>query len=259
MIGLILAAGAGRRLRPYTDTMPKALVPVDEDRGLTVLDLTLANFAEVGLTDAAIVVGYRAEAVRARHAELEARYGLRIELVHNDKAEQWNNAYSLWCARDLLKEGVILANGDTVHPVSVERTLLAARERASILLALDTVKPLAEEEMKVVSSAEHGVRRITKLMDPAAATGEYIGVTLIEPEAADPLADALRATFERDPQLYYEDGYQELVDRGTRIGTAAIGEVAWVEVDNHEDLAKARAILAARSRPAAEPAPATGR
>ena len=258
MIGLILAAGAGRRLRPYTDTLPKALVPVDEDRGLTVLDLTLANFAEVGLTEAAIVVGYRAEAVQARHAELEARYGLRIELVHNDKAEEWNNAYSLWCARDLLKQGVILANGDTVHPVSVERTLLAAREAepdARILLALDTAKSLADEEMKVIWSAEDGVRRITKLMDPATATGEYIGVTLIAPEAAEPLADALRATFERDPQLYYEDGYQELVERGFRVDVAPIGEVSWVEIDNHDDLAKARAIVAGR---ATEPAPAPG-
>ena len=45
MIGLVLAAGAGRRLRPYTDSLPKALVPVDGDR--TVLDVILANFAQV--------------------------------------------------------------------------------------------------------------------------------------------------------------------------------------------------------------------
>ncbi|MEU1435505.1 MULTISPECIES: phosphocholine cytidylyltransferase family protein [unclassified Streptomyces] len=241
MIGLVLAAGAGRRLRPYTDTLPKALVPVDGEK--TVLDLTLANFAEIGLTEVAIVVGYRKEAVYDRKEELEAKYGLKLTLVDNDKAEEWNNAYSLWCAREVLKRGVILANGDTVHPVSVERTLLDARGKGQkIILALDTVKNLADEEMKVITDGDKGVQRITKLMDPATATGEYIGVTLIEAEAAEELADALKATFERDPDLYYEDGYQELVNRGFTVDVAPIGEVTWVEIDNHDDLAKGREI-----------------
>ncbi|WP_411072711.1 sugar phosphate nucleotidyltransferase [Streptomyces sp. cmx-4-25] len=241
MIGLVLAAGAGRRLRPYTDTLPKALVPVDGDT--TILDLTLKNFAEIGLTEVAIVVGYRKEAVYDRKEALEAEYGLKITLVDNDKAEEWNNAYSLWCAREVLKRGVILANGDTVHPVSVEKTLLAARgDGRKIILALDTVKSLADEEMKVITAEGEGVRRITKLMDPATATGEYIGVTLIEAEAAEELADALEATFERDPDLYYEDGYQELVNRGFTVDVAPIGDVKWVEIDNHDDLAKGREI-----------------
>ena len=125
MIGLVLAAGAGRRLRPYTDRLPKALVPVDGDK--TVLDVILANFAQVGLTDVAVVVGYAADAVVERQRELEQRHGVRLELVKNDSAEDWNNAYSLWCARDLLGQGVVLSNGDTVHPVSVEERLLAPR------------------------------------------------------------------------------------------------------------------------------------
>ncbi|MFE1292983.1 sugar phosphate nucleotidyltransferase [Streptomyces sp. NPDC058751] len=246
MIGLVLAAGAGRRLRPYTDSLPKALVPVGPagiEDSITVLDLTLGNFAEIGLTEVGIIVGYRKEAVYDRKAALEEKYGLKITLIDNDKAEEWNNAYSLWCGRDALKDGVILANGDTVHPVSVERTLLAARgDGKKIILALDTVKKLADEEMKVVVDPDKGVQKITKLMEPSEATGEYIGVTLIEGAAAAELADALKTVWETDPQQFYEHGYQELVNRGFRIDVAPIGEVAWVEIDNHDDLAKGREI-----------------
>ena len=98
MIGLVLAAGWGRRLRPYTDTLPKALVPVDGNT--TILDIGLANLAAVGLRDVAVVVGYRADAVEARKPALEERHGVRLTLVHNDKAEEWNNCYSLWLARE---------------------------------------------------------------------------------------------------------------------------------------------------------------
>lgn len=239
MLGMILAAGAGRRLRPYTDTLPKALVPVDGDT--TIMDIALQNLASVGLTDVVVIVGYRSEAVEERREALERRHGVKITTVFNDKAEEWNNAYSLWTARDYFAEGVVLVNGDTVHPASVEKTLLANRG-PEIVLAVDNVKTLADEEMKVTLDETGHLSRITKLMDPATAAGEYIGVTLIEGGIAGRLADALRTTWERDPQLYYEDGYQELVDRGGRIAVAPIGEVDWVEVDNHDDLARAREI-----------------
>lgn len=240
MIGIVLAAGAGRRLRPYTDSLPKALVPVDGDT--TILDIALRNFAAVELRDVAVVVGYAAEAVEERRASLESRYGVKLELVYNDKAEVWNNAYSLWCARDHMSDGALLVNGDTVHPVAVEETLLAARG-PGILLAVDTEKRLAEEEMKIRLDDSGRLVSITKLMDPASAYAEYIGATLIEGSAAPRLADALRATYERDPQLYYEDGYQYLADHGEDLGLAPLpASTAWVEVDDHADLARAREI-----------------
>lgn len=239
VIGLVLAAGASRRLRPETDHVPKALLPVDGET--TILDIALRNLAAVGLTEVAIVVGYAAEAVVERRAELQRRHGVRLMLVPNERAQEWNNAYSLWLARDHFAGGALLVNGDTVHPVSVEKTLLAARG-PGVLLAVDDVKPLADEEMKVTVDGEGGLRRISKRMDPAQAYGEYIGATLIEAAAAAALADALEETWRRDPGLYYEDGYQELVDRGSEVRVATIGQVDWVEVDNHADLARAREI-----------------
>jgi choline kinase len=239
VIGMVLAAGAGRRLAPYTDTLPKTLVPVDGDR--TILDIALANLKAAGLGDVAVVTGYAAGAVEERKAALEERHGVALELIFNDRAEIWNNAYSLWCARHLFRQGVLLVNGDTVHPPSVETTLLGSRG-PDIVLALDDVKPLAEEEMKVHVTPEGRMTRINKALDPASAQGEYIGLTLIEPAAAEGLADALQATFERDPQRYYEDGFQEYADRGGHVGVAPIGAVDWAEVDDHRDLERAREI-----------------
>jgi choline kinase len=243
VIGLVLAAGASRRLRPDTDHLPKTLLPVDGEA--TILDIALKNLAAVGVTDVVVLVGYAAAAVSDRVPALERRHGVALELVHNDRAEEWNNAYSLWLAREHFSGGVLLINGDTLHPVSVEQTLLAARDAgcgADLILALDDVKQLGDEEMKVVIDERGLMTRITKLMDPADAHGEYIGATLIEPAAAGALADALEVTWKRDPGLFYEDGYQELADRGGAVAVAPIGSVEWVEVDNHQDLRRAREI-----------------
>ena len=237
---MVLAAGAGRRLRPHTDALPKALVPVDGET--TILDIALRNLAAVDLREVAVVVGYAADAVHERMAELQRRHGVTLTLVHNDRAEIWNNAYSMWLAREVMADGALMVNGDTVHPVSVEETLLEHRG-PGVLLALDQDKRLAEEEMKVRLDEAGHVARITKQMDPATADGEYIGATLIEPDAVAGLASALQSTFERDPDLYYEDGYQELVDRGVPVSVVPIPSgTDWVEVDDLADLERARQI-----------------
>jgi choline kinase len=281
VIGLVLAAGQGQRLRPDTDALPKTLLPVDGEA--TILDVILRNLAKVGITDAVIVAGYAADAIIARVPDLEARHGLTIEIVRNDRFDR-NNAYSLWLARDAYAGGALLVNGDTVHPVDVEQTLLAATaepmteepttaepttaelmtaelmtaepttakptaSEPGIILALDVTKTLTDEAMKV-RLADHAVPRqrhrvvhkITKQMPVGDAHGEYIGATLIGAGVASDLADALDETWRRDPNLYYEDGYQLLADQGVPVGVAPLPPLEWVEVDDHADLARARVV-----------------
>jgi choline kinase len=235
----VLAAGAGRRLAPLTDDLPKTLLSVDGET--TILDIALANLAAVGLEEIVVVTGFASHQIDSRVNELQRRHGVRLRIVWNDKATIWNNAYSLWLARDFFASGVLLCNGDTVHPVSVERTLLEQHPR-EIVIALDDRKALAEEEMKVYLGPDGTMTKINKALDPAKAAGEYIGLTRIEPAAADKLAEALEATWQRDTGLYYEDGFQEYVDRGGVVEVAPIGDVAWVEVDNHADLERARTV-----------------
>jgi choline kinase len=242
VIGLVLAAGQGQRLRPDTDALPKTLLAVDGEQ--TILDVILRNLAKAGAAEVAIVAGYAADAIITRVPEMKARHGLDITIVSNDRYDR-NNAYSLWLARDVYAGGALLVNGDTVHPVEVEQTLLAAAGAADpagagIHLALDVTKTLTDEAMKVTLTAAGTVARITKKMPVEAADGEYIGATLIGPGVAADLAEALRETWQRDPGRYYEDGYQLLADQGTPVGVAPLPALEWVEVDDHADLARAR-------------------
>src|SRR3954465_714177 len=147
MIGMVLAAGAGRRLGEDTAELPKTLLP--GAGAPPTRDVALGNFASVGLAEAVIVTGFAAERIDERLDELSERHGLHLDTVFNPKALEWNNAYSLWCAREHFGRGVLLSNGDTVHPASVEQVLLAAQGTADLVLALDQDKLLGEEEMKV--------------------------------------------------------------------------------------------------------------
>ena len=241
MIGIVLAAGGGTRLRPLTDDRPKTMLEVDGSR--CILELAIANLAAVGVRRVVVVTGFAAEVIEAAAEDLERRHGVELELRHNPRFEELNNAYSLWLARDLFTEDCLLVNGDTVHPAAVEARLLEADPAdADVSLAVDAVKALAEEEMKLLADDDGGVTHISKLLDPDEAAGEYIGVARIHPGAGERLADALRATYERDPTRYYEDGFQEHIDRGGLVRALAIGHQSWVEVDDHRDLERARSL-----------------
>ena len=95
---------------PLTETLPKTLLPLDDGR--TILDLALANLRSVGIEDVVVVTGFAADRVEERAADLERRHGVRLELVFNERAEEWNNAYSLWLAREAFADGAA-CHGDT--------------------------------------------------------------------------------------------------------------------------------------------------
>jgi choline kinase len=244
--GIVLAAETGSRLRPTTDHLPKALVPVGD--GLTPLHLTLGNFQTVGITSAVVVVGYLAEAVEAVRAHLEDTYELSLQLVTNDKAMIWNNAYSLLCALNVLGgEDAVLVNGDTVHPASFQRSLLhtAALDTATagaLTLVVDDREGLAEEEMKV-HVVDGKVTTINRGIDPRTAFGEYVGVSWLPGSSHANLIDALVSTVAKDVSLYYEDGFQEYIDRGHDVRLVSTAGAPWTEIDDVIDLERAKGIV----------------
>lgn len=241
MIGVVLGAGRGSRLGPLTADVPKPLIPLDDQR--TILDVSLANFAELGISEVVVVAGYLINRLMDETPHLEKRYGIALTIVANPYFSLRNNCFSLLCARQWFRDDVVLANGDTLHHVDIDRLLLRDRSDAAIVLAVQRGRKMAEEEMKVAVDSAGLVTGLSKDIDPSTAHGEYIGVALLRSSAGEALVQSLLEVVERTPHLYYEDGFAHFARRGGAVTTVDIGELPWQEVDTEADLEAARSLV----------------
>src|SRR6266436_9708193 len=80
MKAMILAAGLGTRLRPLTDTRPKALV---ELAGRTLLEITLTRLRAFGVTEVIINVHHFADQV-IDYLKSHNNFGMRLEISRED-------------------------------------------------------------------------------------------------------------------------------------------------------------------------------
>jgi choline kinase len=123
MKAIILAAGRGSRMKNLTEERPKCLV---ELRGKTLLDWQLEALRDAGITDIAIVTGYKREQLANR--------GL-VEF-HNPRWAETNMVSSLACAADWLQtEPCIVSYSDIFYGSSAVQSLM--NSNASLAVTYD--------------------------------------------------------------------------------------------------------------------------
>jgi NDP-mannose synthase len=102
---VVLAGGAGTRLRPYTTVLPKPLMPVGD---MPVLEILLRQLAAAGFGRVNLAVGHLAELIEAYFGN-GGRYG--IELVYWREREPLGTAGPL-AEMTLTSERALVMNGD---------------------------------------------------------------------------------------------------------------------------------------------------
>jgi choline kinase len=226
-----LAAGEGTRLRPLTADRPKALLDVG---GVPLARRALESLRRAGVSEVVAVTGYRSEA-------FEAVRDLVSEEVVNQRFADLGNVYSLWCARDTVRSGCFIVNSDVLFEDEIARRLVAA-SGSVVLCASD--HGVDEESMKAV--ADGGRLRDLSKQAEVGPHPEYIGLTRVDPEHGERLAAILDGFVEREElSVYYEDALAELA-AAVPVALVPVDGLAWVEIDDHEDLAHAREVVLAR-------------
>jgi len=244
MIGVILAAGMAKRLRPLTDTKPKCLLKVGER---TLLERTVAAMAAAGINEFVVVTGYRADQIRDFLDNLDNLESLgkpRFTYLHNADYEHNNNIYSLWMAGQIVRgQEFLLMDSDILcDPAAV----LRIAQEPEVALAVNRHE-LGEEEMKVVVDAQMRITEISKTCRPEDAMGESVGIEKMTAAYSEALFRELDQMILNEGliDIFYERAFERLIPQGHTFRVIDTTNYFSYELDTPEDFHRAQELMPA--------------
>lgn len=240
MIGVILAAGMAKRLRPLTDTKPKCLLKVGER---TLLERTVRAMQQAGISEFVVVTGYRAEQIVDFLSTLNTTLStLHFHFLHNADYEHNNNIYSLWMAGKYVrgKEFLLMDSDILCDPAAVARI---AHEPESAL-ALNRHE-CGEEEIKVIVDNDGHITEISKVCSIQDAIGESVGIEKMTADYSTALYKELDQMIEKEGliDVFYERCFERLIPQGHTFKVVDTTSYFSYELDTPEDFERAKELM----------------
>ncbi|WP_337287532.1 NTP transferase domain-containing protein [Candidatus Methylomirabilis sp.] len=234
---IVLAAGTGSRLRPHTDNLPKAMIPLPD--GQSLLGHTLSLLSKDPLVgDIVIVGGYEYEVLRRY---VETQWNSRCRTIFNPDYARKGPVYSVLRGLEQChtERFVAIMNGDTWFSKSALRlvTGMAADAVGATLLFGLRATELAADDIRILAD-EGRIRRVGKGIDRAQMISA--GCCLLPPRAVRRL-HAFLASIEagRHPEVEtWHEALNHLLEAGEPIEFRSLPRDEWQEIDDESDLAK---------------------
>ncbi len=147
MKALILNSGLGTRMGVLTSQHPKCMTEIYGNE--TILSRQLRQLNDYDINDVVITTGYGEDVLKQYIDSLNI--SVSISFVNNDEFKSTNYIYSIYCARDLLDDDIILIHGDLVYENSVLEDVLSSKESVMIVSSTES---LPEKDFKAVINEE---------------------------------------------------------------------------------------------------------
>ena len=237
MKAVLLCAGQGTRLRPFTNDRPKCLV---ELRGRSLLDYQLAVMRECGIEKIAIVTGYRSDRLDS----------YSVVKYKNERYQNTNMVYSLFCAAPEFEDDVIISYSDIVYEPRILRAVMESSLAFAVAIDLGWSKlwewrgedPLSTAETLKMDSDGRILEIGRKPLSLGEIEGQYLGLIKIGKDAWPRVIDFYR-NMDRDAEydgkdfdnMYMTSFIQAVADCLMPVYSVPI-EHGWVEVDTCQDL-----------------------
>ena len=166
MKAIIMASGIGSRLQQINENRPKCLI---EKEGMPLIERSVKLLNHRGITDISVITGYKSELI---HQVL----GTRVNYFHNPYFQVTNSIASLWLARELLCDDVILMNADLYYEEEVLDTILSETGSAVMLSDLTRIE---DADFRFCVRGDRILKTGNKL-SANDADCEYVGIVRID-------------------------------------------------------------------------------
>lgn len=235
MKAIILAAGNGKRLHPYTKYIPKCLLDIESE---TILERQLNSIRYCGIDEVVIVVGYESETVENFLRDYNG-LGMRIKTLYNPFYRTTNSLISLWIARGEMEQDIVLMNGDDVFETEVLEKVLYQNDEI-ICLPVKKKPYYEKEDMKVIMDGKKIIAIGKDLTNEVSAIS--VGIRIFRDRGVELLKRAIEEEIRTDGALekWYISAVQRLIEKGYMINSIDIDDLFWMDVDYPSDLFKAR-------------------
>ncbi|SCG81929.1 putative sugar nucleotidyltransferase [Proteiniborus sp. DW1] len=244
---LILAAGEGSRLRPYTLDKPKCMVLFREK---PIIKYTLSVLEKSNITDISIVTGYKNDVLSNY---LKENYNhIDIKLIHNPLFSITNMVYTMFCAQSFFDSSsdLIISYSDIIYNEKVLNKLINSSEGISVVIDKDWEKlwrkrmdnPLDDAETMKLDDEGYIKELGKKPNSYADIEGQYIGLIKISKTMIKEIINFYNS-LDRDKiydgknfdNMYMTTFLQLLIDEGFKVKPVVING-GWIEVDSVDDL-----------------------
>lgn len=167
MKAILMAAGVGSRISRSIQGIPKSIVDVG---GISLIENTINQLKKKGITEIAIVVGYKAHIVKS----ILENHGVTI--FYNPFYEKTNSIASLWFAKEFIKDDdCLFMNGDVFFEPALLDLVMDEKMRL-VLFSDESRKEEGDYKLFYHNNRliDHG-----KDLPLERITGEYIGIAKI--------------------------------------------------------------------------------
>jgi dTDP-glucose pyrophosphorylase len=216
-VGVILAAGKGTRLAPFSNRLPKPLLPV---LGRPLIEHQLATLRDVGVRRVIVVVGHLGAEI-VRHLGDGRAFGM--DLTYVEQGPTLGVAHALGRVEPLVDRPMMVLLGDIYFEhAGLGRMLTVLDDGADAVLA---VRQQADPEairrnFVVIEDAEGRVRRVVEKPRHPRGDLKGCGIYVFRPHFFDALRRTPRTAMRDEYEL--TDGIQIFVDDGHEVRTARV-------------------------------------